>query len=213
MNIRQFINKTIIVTILFIPHDGYAEKALTLASLMQGMKSEEATRIAYTEVKTLELMDEPWEGSGFMYSLPPDLMVKEQLLPKRIVMGVKGDKMFYLDKGNGISHHGELDSNDAISLNVAVFKSLINADEKLLNSMYQVEFKNTATGWLMSLQPKNNKQSSFSTQVSGASSKQVDKIVMKQADGDSSEFTLHKDASGKRIRNMAKHLYQELQGE
>ena len=206
------LNKIILLAAIFSFNLSYADD-ITLASLMQGMKSKEATRIAYTEIKTLELIDEPWEGSGFMYSLPPDLMVKEQLLPKRIVMGVKGDKMFYLDKGNGISHQGELDSNDLISLNVAVFKSLINADEKLLHSMYHVEFNNTERGWLMNLTPKNNKQSTFSTQVSGVSSQHIDKIVIKQADGDRSEFTLRKDRRGKRIRNIAKHLYQELQGE
>jgi outer membrane lipoprotein-sorting protein len=205
-------NKIILLAMIFSFHSSYAEQA-TLSSLMKAIKSQEATRIAYEEVKTLELMDEPWEGSGFMYSLPPDLMVKEQLLPKRIVMGVKGDKMFYLDQGNNIRHQGELDSHDLMSLNVAVFKSLINADEKLLNTMYEVDFKHSATGWLMNLKPKNGQHTTFSTQVSGVSMKHIDKIIIKQADGDSSEFTLHQDASGYRIKNIVKHLYQELQGE
>lgn len=180
---------------------------------MQAMKSDQATRIAYKETKTLELMDQPWKGSGFMYSLPPDLMVKEQLLPKRVLMGIKGDKMFYFDQKNNFRHQGELDSNDLISLNVAVFKALITADEALLHSMYQVNFTSTLKGWSMNLQPKNNNELGFSTLVSGATNQQIDKISIKQADGDSSDFTLQKDASGKRVKNIATRLYQELQGE
>lgn len=215
MAAQQFFNKILkSIFLLFLAlsfNNAYSKDSLS--SLMQAMKSEQATRIAYKETKTLELMDQPWEGSGFMYSLPPDLMVKEQLLPKRVLMGIKGDKMFYFDQQNNFRHQGELDKNDLISLNVAVFKALINADEALLRNMYQVDFSSTAKGWTMNLTPKNNQELGFSTLVSGATDQQVDKISMKQADGDSSEFTLQKDASGERVENIAIRLYQELQGE
>ena len=215
MTAQQFFNKMLKSTfLLFLAlsfNNAYSEDSLS--SLMQAMKSDQATRIAYKETKTLELMDQPWEGSGFMYSLPPDLMVKEQLLPKRVLMGIKGDKMFYFDQKNNFRHQGELDKNDLMSLNVAVFKALINADEVLLRSMYQVDFSSTAKVWTMNLTPKNNQELGFSTLVSGATYQQIDKISMKQADGDSSEFTLKKDASGERVKNIAIRLYQELQGE
>lgn len=212
---KQFFNKSqrfiLSLLIYFSINTAFAEESLT--SLMQGMKSETATRIAYKETRTLELIDQPWEGSGFMYSLPPDLMVKEQLLPKRVLMGVKGDKIFYFDQEKGFHHQGELDENDPISLNIAVFKALINADEALLRSLYQVDFANEAKGWVMTLKPKNNSKGGFSTLVSGTTSQQIDKISMKQADGDSSDFTLRKDASGDRVKNIANRLYQELLGE
>ncbi len=212
---KQFFNKTlklIILLFLIFPfNSAYSQD--TLSSLMQTMKSDQATRIAYKETRILELIDEPWKGSGFMYSLPPDLMVKEQLLPKRVLMGIKGDKMFYFDQTNNFRHQGELDNNDLISLNVAVFKALITADEALLHSMYQVDFISTSKGWSMNLKPKNNKDLGFSTIVTGATNQQIDKISIKQSDGDSSEFMLQKDASGERVKNIATRLYQELQGE
>lgn len=212
---KQFFNKyqkfILSLLIYFSINAAFAEESLT--SLMQGMKSETATRIAYKETRTLELIDQPWKGSGFMYSLPPDLMVKEQLLPKRVLMGVKGDKIFYFDQEKGFHHQGELDENDPMSLNIAVFKALINADEALLRSLYQVDFANEANGWTMTLKPKNNSEGGFSTLVSGTTSQQIDKISMKQADGDRSDFALRKDASGDRVKNIANRLYQELQGE
>jgi len=212
---KQFFNKyqrfILLLLIGLTINSAYAKESLT--SLMQGMKSETATRIAYKETRILELMDQPWEGSGFMYSLPPDLMVKEQLLPKRILMGVKGDKIFYFDQEKGFHHQGELDKNDPISLSISVFKALINADEDLLHSMYQVEFASGAKSWTMTLNPKNNSERGSSTVVSGTTNQQIDKISLKQADGDMSDFILRKDASGDRVKNIANRLYQELLGE
>jgi len=48
----------------------------SLSALMQRMKSDQAVRVAYQETRTLELMEKPWKGSGYMYSLPPDLMLR-----------------------------------------------------------------------------------------------------------------------------------------
>ncbi|WP_341326817.1 hypothetical protein [Methylotuvimicrobium sp. KM2] len=47
--------------------------------VMQRMQSDTAVRIAYQETRILELIDQPWQGSGYLYSMAPDLMIKEQL--------------------------------------------------------------------------------------------------------------------------------------
>ena len=190
-----------------------AQAEATLSSVMAGMKSTTATRISYQETRTLELMDEPWEGSGYMYSLPPDTMVKEQLLPKRVVMGIKGDQLFYFDQENDIHYQGELKEDDPMSLNIAIFKALVNADEVLLNKLYKIDFSHQSVGWKMILTPKKATASGFSTQVAGKSINQIDTIKIQQADGDSSDFILKKDASGERVKNIATRLYQELRGE
>lgn len=212
---KQFFNSNqrFILALLICCSITTANAKESLSSLMQGMKSETATRIAYKETRTLELMDEPWEGSGFMYSLPPDLMVKEQLLPKRVLMGVKGGEIFYFDQEKGFRHQDELDKKDPISLNIAVFKALINADKDLLRDLYQVDFVSKSKEWMMTLTPKNKTEEGFSTTVSGKTIQKIDKISMKQADGDTSDFILHKDASGDRVKNIANRLYLELLGE
>src|SRR5665811_2460809 len=83
----------------------------SLAALMQRMKSDTAVRIAYQETRTLELMEKPWQGSGYLYSLPPDIMIKEQLLPERLLMGIDGDNMFYFDPIKDVRHQGEMDGD------------------------------------------------------------------------------------------------------
>jgi len=185
----------------------------SVSSLMQRMESETAVKIAYQETRMLELMEQPWQGSGYMYSMPPDLMIREQLQPQRLLMGVKADEMFYYDPVNDVRHQGEMDEGDALSLNLAVFKALINADEALLNSLYQVEFSTATQGWEMTLKNKHEIDSGFSIVVSGLPDQQADKISIKQADGDSSEFLLQKNNAGDAINTTVQHLYQELLGE
>ena len=183
----------------------------SLAELMQRMKSEAPVKIAYKETRILELMDQPWLGSGFMYSKQPDLMIKEQLKPNRLLMGVKGENLFYFDPAKNIRHQSEMNELDSISLSVAVFKALINADEKLLNKLYQVKFSSHPQRWVMTLTKKNDPDSSFNIIVSGLAEQRVDTLVVNKEDGDTSEFMLHEVTSIKSDTVVDK-LYLELQG-
>jgi hypothetical protein len=197
--------------ILLFSGNSYAEDSVS--SLMQRMHSETAVKMAYQEIRTLELMDQPWHGSGYMYSIAPDLMIREQLKPQRLLMGIKGDKMFYYDPGRHMHHQSEMDSDNPISLNIAVFKALITADETLLKRIYSIEFSNKPERWVMTLKSKQKSQSGFSIVVSGLTEQPADTIITKQADGDLSEFMLQQTAQGDEVKKKASQLYKELTGE
>ncbi len=185
----------------------------SLSALMQRMKSDTAVRIAYQETRRLELLEQPWQGSGYMYSLPPDIMIKEQLKPERLLMGIQGDKMFYFEPVNDVRHQGEIEEDNPLSLNIAVFKALINADEATLQKMYRIEFSSDKQGWVMTLKPKRDSESGFSIVISGLPQQQANTIKVRQADGDLSEFSLRKDAEGEEIKSRVNQLYRELLGE
>jgi len=184
-----------------------------LSALMQSMKSDTAVRMAYQETRTLELMEKPWKGSGYLYSLPPDLMVKEQVQPERVLMAIKGDKMFYFEPANKVRHQGEISEDNPLSLNVGVFKALINADEALLHRLYQVEFHARTRDWAMILTPKQDTRSGFSILISGLAQHQPDTIKVRQSDGDLSEFSMQKEAAGTEVKAAVERLYHELLGE
>ncbi|MGZ8188762.1 MAG: hypothetical protein ACXWTN_08390, partial [Methylosarcina sp.] len=38
----------------------------TLSEVVRCMQSDKAVRLAYQENRTLELMDQPWQGSGYL---------------------------------------------------------------------------------------------------------------------------------------------------
>lgn len=185
----------------------------SLSTLMQKMQSDSAVKMSYQEIRTLELMDQPWHGSGVMYSIAPDLMIREQLKPQRLLMGIKGDKMFYYDPANHLHHQAELSEENPMSLNIAVFKALINADEALLKRMYLIEFNAQSERWMMTLKSKQEGQSGFNIVVSGLSGQAADTIITKQVDGDLSEFMLQQQATGDEVKKTATLLYKELVGE
>ncbi len=210
-------NKTVRISFFFcfwVLSSGFnvcAEDSLT--ALMQRMKTDVAVKIAYQEIRTLELMDQPWNGSGYMYALAPDLMIREQLKPQRLLMGVKGEQLFYYDPENGMRHQMEMDSSNPLTMNIAVFKALINADRALLTSLYSVKFENKSKRWLMTLKSRQNPEQGLTIMVSGLPGQQADTIVTKQPDGDLSEFLMNKTAVGAELNKTVQGLYQEMVGE
>ncbi len=189
----------------------WAEDSLT--ALMQRMKSDTAVKIAYQEIRTLELMDQPWTGSGYMYALAPDLMIREQLKPQRLLMGVKGDRLFYFDPENGMHHQMEMDISNPLSMNIAMFKALINADQAMLTRLYSIQFENKSQRWLMTLKSRQNPEQGLTIMVSGLPGQQADTIVTQQPDGDLSEFLMAKKADGEEVNMTVQRLYQEMVGE
>jgi hypothetical protein len=201
----------LILLSLLAASDGRADD--TLSEVIRRMQSDKGGRIAYRENRTLELMDRPWQGSGYLYSLPPDLMLKEQLKPERVLMAVKGEQMFYYDPANDVRHHAEMSEDNPLSLNIGVFRALINADEGLLHRLYEVAFSSTSQDWSIMLKPKQGSESDFSIVISGLAQQQADTITVKQPDGDLSEFSLQPDARGDEIEAVVNRLYRELLGE
>lgn len=183
----------------------------SLSALMDRTKTQSAVKITYQEIRRLEFMDQPWYGSGIMYSMPPNLLIKEQLQPTRVLMAIEGNNVFYLDAN--VQHQGEVDENDPLSLSVMVFKALMNGDEALLQRYYAIEFSTHLQRWLLSLKAKNSSSSGISIIISGLSGGQAELIKINQADGDVSEILLNEIDNSPKVMETVQRLYQELQGE
>lgn len=185
----------------------------TLASVMQRMRPESAVRIAYRETRFLELMREPWQATGFLYALAPDVLVKEQQTPVREVMGASRDQMYYFDPARDVRRHREMDSDDPLSLNVAAFKALVTGDRQLLGKMYRFEFCSNPEQWTLTLTGHKVKKPTVKIIVTGSAGQQANKIVVQQPDGDRSEFILTEAVRGEHLKDSIRQLNQELIGE
>jgi outer membrane lipoprotein-sorting protein len=191
---------------------GSAHAEDTLASLMQKVKSNPVAKVAYQETRNMKLMAKPWQGGGYLYALPPELMIREQLQPQRLLMGIKGNTALYFDPKENVRHQMELDNDNELSVPLGVFKALVNADEALLRSLFNINFASTAKTWMMVLQPKQKSGPIINIRVTGPSGQRANKINILQEDGDSSEFILQKAADNKH-NTPINTLYQELLGE
>jgi hypothetical protein len=199
-----------LLCLLLTTHFSYADDSLS--ALMQRMQSETAVRIAYQEIKHLELMDQPWHGSGFLYALSPNLMIKEQIQPSRVLMGVNADKLYYFDSQNNIRHQADMQEGNALTLNVSLFKALMNADEAQLKQLFQLQFIHNPNRWQLTLVPKQESQKDFTVHVSGALKQAVDLIRIEQVDGDVTEFVLERKQSDRHTTKKLDQLFVLLQG-
>ncbi len=200
----------LLLSLFLVSNFSVADEALSL--LMHKLKSNSAIQMSYKETRTLELMDQAWQGSGYLYSLSPDIMIREQLQPKRLLMGIVGNRMFYFDPENKTRHEDEFDDESPRTLSVAVFKALVNADEKLLHRLYKVEFSSSEKAWVMNLKPKQNEDSTLNIEVSGLANLQANKFQITQEAGEISEFNLQKKSEGMAVKQIIEQLSQTLQG-
>ena len=189
----------------------YAED--TLATVMKNMQLESAVQIAYQETRYLELMQEPWQATGFMYALSPDILVKEQRTPVREIMGASGDEMFYYNPINDVRHRGVIEIDDALSLNVAAFKALITGDRQLLEKIYQIDFSSKREQWRLTLIGHWDNEVTVKIIVTGLAGQPANKIVVHQPDGDRSEFILAEAARGDYLKDTVQQLNRELLGD
>ncbi|POZ50057.1 LolA family protein [Methylovulum psychrotolerans] len=198
---------------LFLLAMGNAYAEDSLLKLMQKLKSEPMSRVAYQETRNLKLMAEPWHGSGYLYALPPELMIREQLQPERVLMGAKGNQAYYFDPGKSERHQADLNDGNELNAPLTVFKALVTADEALLRSVYHIVFTSHPQDWLMELSPKQKAGTVAKIFVSGRPGGQIDKITILQEEGDSSEFTLQPTPGGGQNNAAITGLFQELAGE
>ena len=185
----------------------------TLATVIQRMQPESAIKIAYQETRYLELMEQPWKASGYLYALAPDVLIKEQQQPVREIMGANDDKMFYYDPVNDVRHHGLMTPDDPISLNVAAFKALVTGDRQLLEKMYQIAFSSESGQWTIILTGHENNEANIKVIITGLTGQKMHKITIHQPDGDRSELILSEPMRGEHLTELIQQLNQELLGE
>jgi outer membrane lipoprotein-sorting protein len=198
---------------LFLLATGSAYAEDSLLTLMQHLKSEPMSKVAYQETRNLKLLAQPWLGSGYLYALPPDLMIREQLQPERVLMGVKGDQAFYFDPSKNERHQADLHDDNGLNAPLTVFKALVTADEALLRSVYHIVFTRHIKDWQMELTPKQKGSGVTRIYVAGRANQDIDKITILQEDGDSSEFSLQKAADAATHNGNITALSLELTGE
>jgi outer membrane lipoprotein-sorting protein len=183
----------------------------TLESVMSRMKPQTVVKIHYEETRHLELLDQPWSGSGYFYAMP-DGMIKEQWYPQREIMAAKGSKMYYFDPFADVRYQGKMDSEAGFQ--AIAMKGLMNGDLALLQKFFQVEFISHANDWVLTLTTHHKQLAEQLSKIiiSGIPSKPARKIEVFLADGDRHVFKLKKEAEGQRLQSKVTQLFIELQG-
>lgn len=95
MRFRDFLNSLKLLFCLCLSEPLIAAETHSLEDIMQAMRAVRLMRIRYFETRYLTFFDQPWKGTGFLYALAPDFLIKEQLFPERELMGADQRYLYY----------------------------------------------------------------------------------------------------------------------
>ncbi|MGR9072358.1 MAG: LolA family protein [Gammaproteobacteria bacterium] len=203
----------IVLILALVPPAKHASAEDTLESVLERMKPSSAVRIAYRETRYLELLAQPWNGSGYFYSLPPGVMIKEQYYPAREIMAADDGRLYYYDPVNDVRRRGEMEDGGPMALHLAAFKALIGGDGRLMEQLYRISFAARAETWEIALSPREKIDPVVDILISGPAGQGAERIVVRQGDGDRSEYRLSNDGEGKAMEKKIAGLRKELLGD
>jgi len=196
--------------LMFVVSGVYAVE--TPESVLARMKPQTIVKIHYREIRYLELLDQPWKGSGYFYVFP-DGMIKEQWYPQRQIMAVNASKLYYFDPFADVRYQGEME--DDTGGQAVAFKGLMAGDVKLLQKFFQIDFQNRNKIWVLTLFPKQPKLAEQLSRVviSGVNNQPANKIEVFLADGDRHVMQLQTEEQGIQLNHKVEQLLAELQSE
>ncbi len=199
-----------LVSGVLIVMDSTAYAQATLESVLARMKPQTVIKIHYRETRFLDLLDQPWKGSGYFYVFP-DGMIKEQWYPQRQVMAVKANKLYYFDPFADVRYQGEME--DVSGGQAIAFKGLMAGDVKLLQKYFQIEFQNQKKTWILTLIPKQSELAEQLSRIiiSGTVNQPVNKIEVFLTDGDRHVMQLKTEEQGNQLNTKVEQLLAELQ--
>lgn len=211
--LRHILIVGFLLLISFDPIIGGANDARS--AVLSRMTATTAIKIPYKEVREIDLLEEPWIGTGYFYINPPDTVIRYQTNPSHMVLAAKGKRMWFYDMDNNLRQGSDVVSDEPIGLMVSIFQSIVNGDQQNLLGQYDDDFVSNENSWELTLKPKPSKTVSEITHItlSGKSESEVNEFVVFQSDGDSTTFHLGSIEAGSQLESEIRQLLAGAQGD
>lgn len=203
--------KWLLLALLF-PLTALAGEPEALALLKELKPAEGAAEFRYEETRVLELVAEPWHGSGSLLSGSDGSLVKLQLSPRRVVMAVAGGRMWYYDPEKDERHGADLDADGAAQRQIAAFRALLQGRAEELRTRYRLDGERKQGRWTLRLTGKDA-DAVASIEMSGEDRGPRRTLRIRDADGESTDYRLEKAAGGEAAAAKLHSLLREAMGD
>lgn len=185
-----------------------------LSELIKRVRHSDSTEFRYEETRTLELAASPVQSSGYLLSGTDGRLVKLQLQPKRIIMAVVGEQMLYFDAEQKERHSMVISEAGAAAEQISVFRAMLQGQIEALKPRYEFSSEKHGKHWLVKVLPKPEAgDEAPSLEFSGDEDRPRQKILIRLADGESTEYRMEKTAEGKQLDLSIQRLLTEASGE
>ena len=163
----------------------------TLTSVLERIHVQETRHFSYRETRTLQLLAEPWQASGDLYTSPQQMVIAQQT-PTPVFTVISAGRMQHIDTGQDINRSLTLEQPFAVP-GMKPFMLLLYGATGLteLEQDYVISFDNSEQRWSLQLAPRQQpKDGIIRMQLSGNNDHGPERLVLEQTDGDQTEWQL-----------------------
>jgi hypothetical protein len=186
----------------------------TLTAVLAKIRRYHAVEFNYQETRRLALVNEPWHGEGRMLSLSDGSLIKCQLRPERILMISTQTRLAYWNAEQGQRYLAETAEVGEAAEQINVLRALIQGQTEGLSSHYDLSAERRGERWVLRVRDRQMPDSML--EISGgedAHDQDRLRIQIRSADGDISEYLMHKTAEGDPVVQAASELVREALGD
>jgi len=186
-----------------------------LDELLGRIRQNGTAEFRYDETRTLELAAAPVQAQGYMLSGADGSLVKLQLVPKRVIMAISQGRMLYWDPEQNQRHAAPLGHAGEAAAQIAVFRSILQGHAEELKPSYDLTQEKHGKRWVLRVSPKPGlgDEDAPSIEFAGEEGTAKRKVLIRQPDGESTEYRLEKTAEGKNLEFSIQRLLLEAAGE
>lgn len=139
--------------VLIGPPAALAEEALSFERLMAMRRGVTSSSAAFTEVRTLGILDQPLESAGTLRYVAPDRLEKHTVAPHREQLMVDGDAVTVVQE-DGRPRRFMLQDSPEMGALIESIRGTLSGDEAALERYYLVQVQGTAEAWQLLLVPR-----------------------------------------------------------
>jgi hypothetical protein len=190
-------------------HPVHSAAQETLRSVLERIRIQETRHFSYREIRTLQLLAEPWQATGDMY-ISPQQMVIAQLSPTPLFTIISADRMQHINAEQDIDRSLKLERPFAVP-GMEPFLQLLygTTGDTEQGQDNEISLNTAGQRWLLQLTPQQDAADEIiRMQLSGNTGHGPDQLVLEHADGDRTEWQLSLLSQGK----VAGHELQQLLG-
>ena len=160
-----------------------AHDAAGLRALMESFATIDASRVAYRETKSMNILDSMVEQSGFLSFAAPATVIREIREPIVETYAIVGDTLHVTREGQ--EERIDLDSIPLLRAFIESFRATLSGDVDLLEAHYHVDFFGDGPKWRLGLRPRNRRLAGFIESIEFTGEEiRVDRIRISEANGD-----------------------------
>jgi hypothetical protein len=208
------IKRNLACCLALLPALGWADEAL-LTELLTRIRQNSQAQFRYEETRILELAESPWHGQGFMLSGADGSLVKLQLQPARVIMAIAEQRMYYWDPQQNQRHSAALDSAGPAGEQIKAFRSILQGRTDELQTSYDLAAEKQGKQWRLRMTPKPELNADLIPviEISGDDEDKQRRILIRQADGESTEYRMQKATEAQQQEYSIQGLLLEASGE